>query len=212
VKILIAEDSATQRQLLASVLKKWGYEVQAVEDGNQAVEALAQPDAPRLALLDWMMPGMTGPEVCQHVRKTDPGAYLILLTARDEKEDVAAGLDQGADDYVTKPWNRHELRARLDAGTRILTLQEELARRVFDLEAAMQHVKTLQGLLPICMHCHRIRQDDESWERIDSYIQQHSDATFSHGLCPECLDKYYPEDPDDEDKVGDAADDKVGDA
>lgn len=103
------------------------------------------------------------------------------------------GFEAGADDYVTKPFNSAELRARIQTGQRILELQCSLSRRVKDLEASLAHVKTLQGILPICTHCHKIHTDDASWQRIESYIQEHTDALFSHGLCPECLEKFYPQ-------------------
>ena len=102
------------------------------------------------------------------------------------------GLEAGADDYIVKPVDSQELRARINAGVRIIELQKALADRVRELEEEKKHVKTLQGLIPICMHCHRIRDDKEIWERLETYIERHSNAAFSHALCPECLEKYYP--------------------
>jgi len=141
------------------------------------------------------MPGMDGIDVCRRVKalQTDTPPYIVMLTAREAKEDLAAALEAGADDYVTKPFDPRELRARLAVGRRVVELQEALAQKIGDLQDALDHVKTLQGILPICMHCHRIRNDQESWERLEKYITEHSDAQFSHGLCPECLEKYYPE-------------------
>lgn len=196
MRVLIAEDDPTSRILLESTLKKWGFEVLSTEDGNSAWAALQDKDAPRLAILDWVMPGKSGPEICQLVRQSetrDP-KHIILLTSMSSKEDIVAGLEAGANDYITKPFNREELRARINVGQRLIELQSALAQRVADLEAALSHVKTLQGILPICMHCHKIRNDQESWERIDSYVQEHSEAQFSHSLCPECLEKHYPDD------------------
>ena len=118
--------------------------------------------------------------------------YIIILTARGAKEDIVAGLGAGADDYVTKPFDIDELRARIEVGRRVVGLQAALADRVEELQAALDHVKTLQGILPICMHCHKIRNDHDSWERIEKYIAQHTEAQFSHSLCPECLKKHYP--------------------
>ena len=195
MRVLIAEDDATSRRLLEVVLAKWRYEVVSVRDGLDAWETLQQEDAPRLAILDWMMPGMDGSEVCRRARELarQPPAYIILLTALDRKEHVVAGLEAGANDYVTKPFNRNELRARLEVGRRVVELQSALANRVAELENALDHIKTLQGILPICVHCHKIRDDQESWQRIENYIEAHSDAQFSHGLCPECRRKFYPE-------------------
>jgi CheY-like chemotaxis protein len=120
--------------------------------------------------------------------------YVILLTAKRQKEDVVAGLDAGADDYITKPFDEAELHSRVRAGERILTLKGALAEKVTELEAALEHVQRLQGLLPICMHCKKIRDDKHTWHRMETYIEEHSDAMFSHALCDECLSKYYSPD------------------
>ena len=180
--------------MLEARLQRWGHEVMCASDGDEAWQMLQQENAPSLLLLDWMMPGKTGLDLCRQVRarETSMVPYIILLTGLGNKEDILAGFEAGADDYVTKPFNSAELRARINTGQRILELQHSLAKRVEDLEASLLHVKTLQGILPICMHCHKIRDDKESWQRIESYIQEHTDAQFSHGLCPDCLEKYYP--------------------
>ena len=101
------------------------------------------------------------------------------------------GLGAGANDYIVKPFNREELRARVKVGERIIKLQSSLAARVEELQEALSHIKTLQGILPICMYCHKIRDDKEAWGRIESYIEKHSEVRFSHSLCPECLEKHY---------------------
>jgi diguanylate cyclase (GGDEF)-like protein len=126
--VLIAEDEPVSRQLLARMLTKCGYEVVAASDGAEAWRILNASDAPRLAILDWMMPEMTGPEVCRKLRelKREPYTYILLLTARTDKQDVVEGMDSGADDYVTKPFDTKELQVRLRAGRRILDLQAEL--------------------------------------------------------------------------------------
>jgi hypothetical protein len=103
---------------------------------------------------------------------------------------------RGADDYIAKPYDIPELRARVDVGRRMVEVQGQLVDRVRELRAALDHVKTLQGILPICMHCHKIRNDSNSWDRIEKYIEEHSKAEFSHGLCPECLEKHYPKPPE----------------
>jgi len=128
MKILIAEDDAVSRRKLTAYLEKWEYDVEAVADGNEAWAALEGDDSPRMAILDWVMPGKDGIEICQELRKEKgvPYVYIIMLTARDQKDDIVRGLDAGADDYVTKPYDPLELRARLRAGRRILALQEAL--------------------------------------------------------------------------------------
>lgn len=182
------------------MLANLGYEVVVTFDGNQAYEKMSEPDPPRLAVLDWMMPGMDGVEVCRKIRETETQGriYILLLTAKGSKEDIVEGLEGGADDYIIKPFNKDELRARVEVGCRFIELEDALANQVKELQKALDHIQTLQGIIPICSHCHKIRNDQESWERIDDYIEQHSKAKFSHSVCPECLDKYYPEDPDEE--------------
>ena len=128
MKILIAEDRDSQARLLGSLVRYWGYEPVIVHDGKAALEALRSPEAPRLVLLDWELPGLDGPEVCRELRKKleSPYTYVILLTGRGKHEDKIHGLEAGADDFLTKPANEAELKARLNAGRRIVTLQEQL--------------------------------------------------------------------------------------
>jgi len=128
MKILVAEDDLVTRRMLQAYLEKWGYEVVMVEDGQQAWQLLQHENAPRLALLDWMMPEMDGMTVCLEVRRQNiqPYIYLILLTSRRFQEDVIRGLEAGADEYLTKPFDPYELKARLRAGARIVELQDSL--------------------------------------------------------------------------------------
>jgi len=139
MKILIADDESISRRMLQAMLGKWGYEVIAVADGNAAWEILKSPDAPRMALLDWMMPGQNGVDVCRAVRKQrpEPYTYILLLTAKDAKESIVEGLESGADDYLTKPFNPQELKARIRVGLRVLGLEDNLvqAREVMRFKA-----------------------------------------------------------------------------
>jgi phosphoserine phosphatase RsbU/P len=151
MKILIAGGDLASRTLLEAVLKKWGYTVVSAADGTDARDKLQGPDAPRLALLDWMMPGMSGPDLCRRAREDrDPPAplYLILLTARGEARHIVQGLDAGADDYIAKPFDNEELRARLDLARRFLDLQAAAARKD-DLENALRTTRSL---------CHDLNQ------------------------------------------------------
>jgi two-component system, cell cycle response regulator len=131
VDVLVAEDHLVSLRMLESRLECWGYNVVGVSDGDHALELLSKPDGPRLALLDWMMPGFSGPQVCAEVRKlTDlPYRYLIILTSREDSTDVVSGLEHGADDYLTKPWNPSELCARLSVGRRVVDLQSALEEK-----------------------------------------------------------------------------------
>lgn len=128
MKILIAEDEDVSRLKLESLLTAWGYEVVAVEDGTEAWKILDHEDAPRLAILDWIMPGIDGPEICRRVRQSQhtPYTYLIILTAKTHREDIILGMDAGADDYVNKPFDAQELKVRVRAGQRIVELEEAL--------------------------------------------------------------------------------------
>jgi diguanylate cyclase (GGDEF)-like protein len=128
MKVLIADDSATSRAMLRTALSRWGYDVILAEHGAQAWDILAQPDPPTMAILDWVMPHMTGPEVCRRVRETrrEPYTYILLLTSKNTKGETVEGLEAGADDYIVKPFDQHELQVRLRVGKRIVDLQMDL--------------------------------------------------------------------------------------
>jgi CheY-like chemotaxis protein len=190
-ELLIAEDDLLSRRALEATLQKWGHRVRVTGDGDAAWEALQGAAPPALAILDWMMPGLDGVQLCRRIRSTPRtrGVYVMLLTARNGKQSVLEGLDGGADDYIVKPFDRDELRARLNVGLRMAALQRSLAVRVAELEQALQNVKHLQGLLPICCYCKKIRDDSNYWRRVEEYISRHSEARFSHGICPDCFDQ-----------------------
>ncbi|MBV8732555.1 MAG: diguanylate cyclase [Acidobacteriia bacterium] len=144
MKILAAEDNPISQSMLRSMLTKWGYEVITATDGNEAWRALQMPDAPQMAILDWMMPGQDGVEVCRQLRAVgrEPYTYVLLLTARSDAQDLVEALDAGADDYLTKPFNSSELRARLRAGRRIVELQAQL----LEAQEALRERATHDGL------------------------------------------------------------------
>lgn len=194
MRALIADDDRIATTILSRALAKWQFDVTLAHDGESAW-SLIQTQAPQLAIVDWMMPALDGLGLCRRIRQdaTTAHMYLILLTSRDSRADVVAGLDSGADDYLVKPFDPEELRARLHVGVRVLTLQERLADRVTELEAAVSTVKRLQGLIPICSYCKRIRSDSNDWEQLESYISEHSEAQFSHGICPPCLAVAWPD-------------------
>lgn len=190
MRILIAEDDPVSRRMLEATLQGWDYEVIVAGDGAAAWEMLQSPDSPRIALLDWMMPGLDGLEVVHNLRQLEHGrlTYVILLTARSDKQDIVTGLQRGANDYMVKPFHRDELRARIHVGAQMVKLQEELAAKVEELQTALSEVKQLQGIIPICCYCKKVRSDNKFWQRVEDYIEQRSDAGFSHGICPECWD------------------------
>ena len=192
MKVLIADDDEIYRHLVERTLNEWDYQITAVTNGAQAWHQLRLDDGPRLALLNWMMPELSGAELCRRVRLelAERPTYIIMLTSRDSTGDVALGLQAGADDYVTKPFEREELHARIQVGERVLGLQMQLAERVDELEDALSQVRRLSGLLPICSYCKKVRDDEDRWLDVDDYITKHSDARISHGVCPECSERY----------------------
>jgi DNA-binding response OmpR family regulator len=194
MRILIAEDDPTSRRLLEATLARHGYEVVSATDGDEAWERLHEKNAPRLAILDWMMPGRDGIEICRRLRlEMRPSyVYLLLVTTKTRTEDIIHGLEAGADDYLTKPYDPQELRCRIKTGERLLHLEEELAAKVSELQEALSHVKQLQGLLPICMFCKKIRDDSDTWHMLETYIERNSEALFSHSLCGDCRREHYP--------------------
>ena len=195
MKTLIAEDDYTTRTVLAGMMEKSGYSVVETVNGAEAWAALQLPDAPRLLILDWMMPEMEGLEVCRRVRtlQTDQPPYIIMLTAKGDKADIIAGLDAGANDYLTKPFDLGELRARVEVGRRMVEMQEVLTARNEELLKALDQIKTLRGIVPICANCKKIRDDQGYWTQVEVYVRDHTEAEFSHGICPDCLERLYPE-------------------
>ncbi len=175
MKILFAEDDDASRKVLAAQLSTFSFEVEEAEDGLQAWEAF-QRAKPDLVITDWMMPHIDGPELCRRIRNfpSTSYTYIIILTALDRKQGYLEGMSAGADDFVTKPCILVELGARLKVAQRILSLQK--------------HVSKLEGLLPICPKCKKIKTPQEKWEAVESFIMKRTDALFSHGICPECYE------------------------
>jgi DNA-binding response OmpR family regulator len=198
MRILVAEDDSVTRRVLEATLSRIGFDVITASDGTatwRMLETLDGKDAPELVVLDWMMPGMDGLEICRKLRTT-PGfelMYIILLTSRSEKEDLAMGLTAGANDYISKPFHPIELESRVRVGQRMLNLQRSLTSRIAELEGALAHVRRLQGLLPICSYCKKVRNEDNYWQQVESYITSHSDLQLSHSVCPNCLERVMKE-------------------
>ena len=198
MRILLAEDDRTQLAILERTLQQWGYEVQAFSDGNLAWSYIDEGEAPALMILDWMMPGMDGLEICRRVRRKTIGrpCYVIMLTGRRDSDDIVEGLQAGADDYILKPFHKEEFRARVRTGERLISLQEALTSRVEELESALERVTQLQRLIPICSYCRKIRTDENYWLELEKYLAQHSAVRFSHGICPSCFSEVEEQDDD----------------
>ena len=190
MRVLIADDDIVLRHALRVNLEKWGYEVVECVDGVEARAVLQESSPPPVAIIDWQMPGVDGPTLCHELRNTPSlsSMYVILLTANNRREDIISGLESGADDYLAKPCDWKELEARLRIGVRIVALQQALTARVAELQDALANVRRLSGLLPICSYCKRIRDDGDYWQQMEAYVAEHTDAEFSHGVCPTCLE------------------------
>lgn len=188
MRLLIAEDDAVTRRILEVVVKGWGYEPVPAADGLQAWDILSGECPPPMALLDLEMPEVDGAEICRRVRgdaALQP-TYVLILTGHSGTQHIVAGLEAGADDYLVKPPDHDELRARLQVGRRIVELQLALAGRVRELQEALAEVSQLRGILPICAYCKKVRNDQNYWQKVESYVAERSEAQFSHGICPEC--------------------------
>ncbi|WP_447970083.1 response regulator transcription factor [Nitrospira sp. M1] len=191
IKILVADDDPVTLALLVRALSGFGYETIECGNGTEALDKLKNADGPMLGILDWVMPDLHGPQVCQSLKEVESAnmLYLILVTSKGSRTDVIEGFESGADDYMTKPFDLQELLARVRVGVRVLSLQEKLEERVQWLERALVEVKQLQGLLPICSYCKKIRNDENYWQQVEEYLSHRIDIQFSHGVCPHCFEK-----------------------
>ncbi len=169
--VLAVDDKPQNLQFLGKLLSDNGYEVGLAQSGSQALN-FVRKDEPDLILLDIMMPEMDGYEVCRTLKDDVAARHIpvIFLTAKTDSEDVVKGFDAGGVDYVTKPFNSAELLARIKTHIEL---------------------KILRGLLPICAKCKKIRDDKGFWNQVDTYIEDHSQITFTHGICPDCMEDLY---------------------
>lgn len=177
MKILIAEDDAVSRKVLEGTLRRLGHDVTSTSNGKLAWEILQTESYP-VVISDWNMPKWNGLTLCRAIRSQNSSQYtvVLLLTARGGKSNYLEAMNAGADDFVTKPFDEEQLAARLVVAERMLGLRS--------------HVKRLEGLLPICAFCKRIRDEQTGWNQVEEYVAQHSGAHFSHGICPECSEKF----------------------
>src|SRR6266851_2894664 len=177
ISVLVADDDPVSRAQLSALVRAAGYQVSIAEHGREAWDLLQLARVP-VVISDWYMPEMDGPQLCRSIRgrRDQPYVYFILITSRGGKEQYLAGMEAGADDFITKPVDPDELRARLTVAERILGLRRELQQ--------------LEGLLPICTYCKRIRNDRNAWGSLEGFIEKRSEAQFSHGICPDCYKKH----------------------
>jgi DNA-binding response OmpR family regulator len=177
MKIVIVEDDGVSRLVLETKLKKLGHEVIATRNGEEGWQAFVQ-EQPLLVITDWMMPELDGLQLSRKIRAGGQKkyTYIIMLTALAGKKNYLEGMNAGVDDFLNKPVDMDELTARLRVAERILALESE--------------VKQLEGLLPICAYCKKIRDNNNEWEAIEGYISKRTEAQFSHGFCPTCYEQH----------------------
>ena len=177
MKVLLVDDDPVARRILTAVLVGLGHEAVPATDGAEAWKRF-QAESPDVVITDWMMPEIDGLELTRRIRGSAKAryTYVLLLTALQGRARYLDGMDAGADDFVTKPVDREELHARLRVAERVLGLQRE--------------VHQLEGLLPICSYCKRIRDDANAWSQVEEYVTRMTQAQFSHGICPTCYDQH----------------------
>lgn len=189
--ILVVDDSPVTLRLMLQVLRNRGFMARSATHGAEALESIRMIP-PDLVLLDVSMPEMDGFEVCRQIRAHAQDIPVIFLTASDHEEDVLQGFAVGASDYVTKPFREAELLARVRTHLDLKRHRDESQRLIADLREALEQVRTLSGLLPICCHCHKVRDDAGYWADVETYLTRHTQTRFSHGICPDCVHSAYP--------------------
>ncbi len=184
--VMIVDDVAENLKILIELLKD-EYQLIPVKSGKTALEKLARDPLPDLALLDIVMPDMDGYELCAKLKagSRTKDIPVIFITAVSEAMDDAKAFELGAVDYVPKPFNPHTVKARVNTHIK-------LHRTLKELQEALKDIRTLSGFIPICASCKKIRDDKGFWNQVEIYIQDRSDAQFSHGICPDCRDEFYP--------------------
>ncbi len=188
MKVLLVEDEYITRLTVQVVLEGWGYAVNSVEDGIAGWEFIQNTDVPQIAILDWEMPGLDGLELCRKIKalRRKVPIYVILLTAKDAQQDILKGFAAGADDYITKPFDDNELRARVRVAAKLVSTQEELAASNDELRSALNHVALIQSNFSFCTECHKVENDQGVWKTLAEYGKEQDDPRFSYMVCPDC--------------------------
>lgn len=199
--LLIVEDNLKNLKVLLGLLKDRGFNLVIAKSGEEALERAGQL-LPDVILLDIRMPGMDGFETCRRLKASEMTCEIpiIFMTALTDVESKLKGFEVGGVDYVTKPVEYQEVIARLNAHLTIRRLQKSLVEKNAELQTkneqlqqVLDQVKSLSGLLPICANCKKIRNDQGYWQDVAVYIRDHSEADFTHGICPDCIQKLYPD-------------------
>jgi len=190
--ILAVDDSRDSLRFLSELFESKGYVSRTVSNAHMAITSISVA-TPDLILLDIVMPGMSGYELCEHLKADEKtrDIPIIFISALDEVADKVRGFSVGGVDYITKPFQAEEVLARVGTHLTLRELQKRLEAQNAELQEALASVRTLKGMLPICSGCKKIRDDKGCWNHLEEYIERHSDALFSHGLCPSCEEKFY---------------------
>jgi DNA-binding response OmpR family regulator len=193
ISILVTDDEPVGLFATVRVLRSAGYTVYEATTGEACIH-IVREKVPDLVLLDVMLPDTNGYDLCRRI-KTEAdlrGPYVMMLSGtKIASDDQSAGLEIGADGYMTRPVANRELLARVQAMARIITAERERDRLIEKLKKALSEIKTLNALLPICANCKKIRDDKGYWEKIEVYVMEHTDSEFTHGICPECMKTLY---------------------
>lgn len=195
IRILVVDDTDALRMGTARVLRQAGYMVEEASTGAECLEKV-RSSPPDLVLLDVNLPDMNGFDICRTLKAESQShrVYVMMLSAsKTSADDRSEGLEIGADGYMVRPLSNRELLAGVRAMERIIRAERERDRLIVELQEALANIKVLRGLLPICSHCKKIRDDKGYWKAVEVYIREHSEAEFSHGLCPDCVRELYPE-------------------
>ena len=192
--ILVVDDKPDNLRLLAGILNEHHYKVRLAPNGTRAL-ATIRKEAPDLTLLDVMMPEMDGFEVCRLLKADEQTANIpiIYISALHETIDKVKAFILGGVDYITKPFKAEEVLSRLKTHLTLSLLQRQLEKKNSELQKALDEIKTLQGIIPICANCKNIRDDKGFWNQVETYISKYSEAKFSHSICPTCAKELYPD-------------------
>ncbi len=191
MQCLVVDDDPVVLSMVRKCLQRAGHEPLCAAEGVEAGD-IWERHRPGLVVTDWVMPRMDGAQLCRYIRSREGEAhtYIIMLTACDGQDETNRALAMGIDDYVTKPFCLEELTLRVNIGVRTIELRQALARRIAELERALARLETLEGLLPVCSYCKRIRDHDGQWHDLHAYMEKYSHTQFSHGYCSDCMERH----------------------
>ncbi|SHO47957.1 response regulator [Desulfopila aestuarii] len=194
-RILVVDDNTANIDVMLAFLEAEGYDLSIATNGETAIK-IARHSRPDLILLDVMMPGMNGFETCRELKADERTREIpvIFVTAKKEVEDIVSGFQSGGVDYISKPFRQEEVLSRVSTHLRLRRLVVAQERLITKLNGALAEVDTLRGLLPICSYCKKIKDEKGAWKKLETYIRTHTQANFSHGICPECLEKAFQTD------------------